>query len=449
MEPNPPTVSKRSQPYAILHLPCSILRARIVVPIRRAPVEDGAVVVAGDRIAAVGRWRSIRRRFSGPITDLGESILLPGLINAHCHLDYTGMAGLFPPTKSFCDWIKSITTEKSCWTYSNFAQSWLAGANMLLRTGTTTVADIEAVPELLPEVWQSTPLRVISFLEMTGVRSRREPETILAEAADKIESLPHGRCVAGLSPHAPYSTTPGLMKHAATVARQRRWRVVTHVAESATEFEMFQHGRGEMFDWLQRSQRDMSDCGGVSPVQQLAKSRLLGPNLLAVHVNHLARGDAELLARKRVSVVHCPRSHDYFRHEAFPRRTLAKAGVNLCLGTDSLATVRKHPRSQLELNLFLEMRAFAAKHPGVPPHQILQMATIHGARALGLAGKAGELVRGAHADLIALPCPKKIADIFEAVLHHAGGIGASMIAGQWAIAPKFMQQPTVIPFPTR
>ena len=423
----------RVQPSSILHPPSSIFRARIVVPIRRAPIEDGAVVIAGQGIAAVGRWRSIRRRFSGPVTDLGDSVLLPGLINAHCHLDYTGMAGLFPPSKSFCDWIKSITTEKSDWTYSDFAKSWLDGAKMLLRTGTTTVADIEAVPQLLPDLWHATPLRVISFLEMTGVRSRREPEAILAEALGKIESLPPGRCAAGLSPHAPYSTTPGLLRHAAAIARRRRWRIVMHVAESATEFEMFKHGRGEMFDWLARSQRDMSDCGRLSPVQHLAKIRLLGPNLLAVHVNYLAPGDAELLARKRVSVVHCPRSHDYFRHEAFPRRTLAKAGVNICLGTDSLATVRKHPRPQLELNMFLEMRAFAVKHPGVPAKQILQMATANGARALGLAGKAGELVRGANADLIALPCHRKVGDIFEAVVHHAGDVSASMISGRWVI----------------
>ena len=428
------------QPPSALNHPL-ILRARVIIPIRRPPIENGAVVVAGERIASVGRWRSICRRFSGPTTDLGDSILLPGLINAHCHLDYTHMAGLFPPVKSFCDWIKSITTEKSCWTFSDFAQSWLEGARMLLRTGTTTVADIEAVPQLLPDVWQATPLRVISFLEMTGVRSRREPEAILADAVNTIESLPSGRCMAGLSPHAPYSTTLGLIKHVAAVARRRRWRIVTHVAESATEFEMFKHSRGEMFDWLRRSQREMSDCGGVSPVQHLAKCGLLGSNLLAAHVNYLAHGDAELLTRKRVSVVHCPRSHDYFRHEAFPRRTLAKAGVNLCLGTDSLATVRKCRHQSAELNLFDEMRVFAVKHPGVSPRQVLQMATVNGARALGLRNRAGELVRGANADLIVLPYSGKVKDIFGAVLHHSGDVSASMIAGRWALTPGLAQQP--------
>jgi len=153
--------------------PPLILRARVLLPVRRPPIDDGAVVVCGDRIAAVGRWRHVRGQHSGPARDLGEQILLPGLVNAHCHLDYTDMAGLFPPRNSFCDWIKLITTEKGLWTYSDFATSWLNGARMLLRTGTTTVGDIEAVHELLPEVWEATPLRVFSFLEMTGVRSRR------------------------------------------------------------------------------------------------------------------------------------------------------------------------------------------------------------------------------------------------------------------------------------
>src|SRR6266516_1763479 len=120
---------------------------------------------------------------------------------------------------------------------------------MLLRSGTTTVGDIEALPELLPEVWDATPLRVISFLEMTGVRSRRDPELILQDALARIEALPHRRCAAALSPHAPYSTPPRLLRLAAAAARQRKLRVATHVAESATEFEMFRHGRGEMFDW--------------------------------------------------------------------------------------------------------------------------------------------------------------------------------------------------------
>jgi aminodeoxyfutalosine deaminase len=412
-----------------------ILRARAVLPIWRPPIEDGAVVVWGGEIAAVGDWRTIRAEYQGTVCDLGDTILMPGLVNAHCHLDYTHMAGLFPPRKSFCDWIKLITTEKAQWTYSDYAESWLDGAKMLLRTGTTTVADIEAVPELLPDVWDATPLRVLSLLEMTGVRSRRNPDAILGDALRTIQSHRHDRCSLGLSPHAPYSTTPRLLRRSAAAARKRKLRVATHVAESATEFEMFQKADGEMFEWLSRNERDMSDCGGISPVQHLARQHLLGPHLMAVHVNYLASGDTRLLAKKNVAVVHCPRSHDYFRHSRFPYRKLATAGVNVSLGTDSLATVRLSRRGRPELNLFLEMQAFANQHQAVPAHKVVQMATQNGARALGLAGQIGEISRNACADLIAIPFTSKRAETNEAVINFSGDVTASMIGGRWAIPP--------------
>jgi cytosine/adenosine deaminase-related metal-dependent hydrolase len=362
--------------------------------------------------------------------------LLPGLVDAHCHLDYTNMAGQFPPPKVFSDWLKVITSAKSQWSYSDYAESWLDGAHMLVRTGTTTVADIEAVPELLPEVWDSTPLRVLSFLEMTGIRSRRAPQAILQEAVDWIDSLKHSRCGAGLSPHAPYSTLPELVRLSARTARKRKWCLTTHVAESLQEFEMFASGRGEMFDWLQRNARDMSDCGLGSPVQHLERCGALGENLLAVHANYLRGKDAALLGKRKVSVVHCPRSHLYFRHGPFPLRQLTRAGVNICLGTDSLASVFKTRRQSIELNLFEEMRALAAAQEGLSPREILDMATINGARALGMKGKIGELSPRAFADLIAIPFSGKVADIYDSVLHHKGNVAASMIEGQWAIAPE-------------
>jgi cytosine/adenosine deaminase-related metal-dependent hydrolase len=163
---------------------------------------------------------------------------------------------------------------------------------------------------------------------------------------------------------------------------------------------------------------------------------LLGENVLAVHVNCLARGDATLLAKNKTHVVHCPRSHDYFKHPKFERERLAAAGVNLCLGTDSLATVRKTGKQKPELDLFAEMRALAEKDQSITPEEILKMATVNAARALGLAGKIGELSAGALADLIAIPFSGPPAKVHEAVLQHTGNITASMIAGRWAIPPK-------------
>lgn len=408
-----------------------ILRARIVLPISRPPIPNGAVRISGNRISEVGEWRQVTDRTTEKVVDLGEVALLPGLVNAHCHLDYTDMAGLFPPPRQFSDWVKALTTTKSEWSYSDYAESWLNGAKMLARTGTTTVGDIEALPDLLPEVWQATPLRVLSFLEMTGVKSRRSPALIVNEAVETIEGLSGGRCQAGLSPHAPYSTVPELLKVAGDVARRKRWRLCTHVSESAQEFEMFVAGRGEMFDWLKRSGRDMSDCGVGTPVQHLARHGILGPNLLAVHVNYLGEGDSDLLSKNGVSVVHCPRSHHYFQHGPFPLQELAEHGANICLGTDSLASVYKIRREIVELDMFAEMRMLAQNHPDVRPESLLQMATINGARALGVNKCIGHLSAGSFADCISVPFSGKLADVCEAVVNHHGEPSASMVDGAW------------------
>jgi len=412
-----------------------LLRARIVVPVSRPLIDDGAVAVSAGRVAWVGRWRDRPPAAGVPVQDLGESVLLPGLVNAHCHLDYTGMAGLLPPPKHFTDWIKSIVALKASWTVEEFAASWREGARMLLRSGTTTVADIEAVPELLPAAWHATPLRVISFRELINLKSREAARELVERCVNDLLGLPGGEGRVGLSPHAPYTATPALLEQAARAAQRRGWRLVTHVAESEEEFAMFRYGQGAMFDWL-KGQRDMSDCGRGSPVQHLEDCVYLGPNVLAVHANYLDRRDASVLAANGVSVVHCPRSHDYFRHLRFPRQELEKAGVNVCLGTDSLASVRKEfGRAPPTLSLFADMQALARAAPELAPETILRMATVNGARALGVDGVAGEIIRGAAADLIALPLGGNARDVFESVIHHGGEVAASMIGGEWAVAP--------------
>ncbi len=392
-----------------------LLRARFVLPIVRPRLDDGVIRVDGNRVVLVGRWPEVVPA-AEEVFDLGAVVVLPGLVNAH--------------------WIKTITAAKGGFSYADFAQAWLRGAQMLVRSGTTTVADIESVPELLPEVWEATPLRVWSFLEMTGVKSRRDPKAIVDEAARKIESLPATRNAAGLSPHAPYSTVPQLLRQSVATARERGWRLATHVAESDLEFEMFAHARGEMFEWLKRNERDMSDCGHGSPVRHLERNGYLGPNLVAAHVNYLDVGDADLLGRREVSVAHCPRSHAFFRHRPFPYQELVAGNVNVCLGTDSLATVARWRDQPLELNLFSEMQAFADANAGISPESILRMATANAARALGMQGRVGELTEGALADLIAVPFNGKPDEVLEAVLHHRGDVVASMIGGEWVMKPK-------------
>ena len=144
-----------------------------------------------------------------------------------------------------------------------------------------------------------------------------------------------------LSPHAPYSTSPELLRLCGEAAREEKLRVAIHVAESEQEFDMFAYAQGGLHDWLKKNGRDNTDCGRGTPVQHLEKAGLLGKNVLAIHANYLDEDDFGLLAKRKASVVHCPRSHLYFGHQPFPLEKLASAKVNICLGTDSLATVTK------------------------------------------------------------------------------------------------------------
>lgn len=396
----------------------------------RPPIADGAVQFVRGRVQAVGRWRDLRPHAVGVVRDLGEVILLPGFVNPHCHLDYTSMAGRIPPPQSFTEWIRNITGLKARWDYAEYAESWLRGAEMLRCHGATTVGDIEAVPELLPDVWSATPLRVRSFLEMTGVRSRRDPELILQEAMARRDALPDGRCRAFLSPHAPYSTPPVLLRRVAEISRQRRWPFSVHVAESAEEFQMFSEACGPMYDWLGRNQREMSDCGGWTPVERLAALGALGPRTIAIHLNYLGPRDARLLRESGTHVVHCPRSHAYFRHRDFEYAMLRDAGLNLCLGTDSLATTRPGSEAPPELSLFAEMESFGRAHPAVGPAEILSLVTVNPARALGLAERAGVLREGAWADLITIPYAGRLAGAAETIVHHHGPVRDVWINGQ-------------------
>ncbi len=413
-----------------------LYRARRVMPMCSPLVEDAGIVVAGGVIRAVGSWGDLKSSHVGRTEDLGDVVVLPGLVNVHAHLDYSGMAGQLPAPRHFPDWIKGILALKADRSYTEYADEWLRGARMLLKHGTTTVLDIEAVPELLPEVWTSTPLRVCSCLELTGVRSGRDPESMVAEAVAWAKGLPVGRCWAGLSPHAPYSTKAALLRHSARVAREQSWLVTTHVAESAEEFDMYMHGRGGMHDWLKLSGRDMSDCGGHSPVAWLAEQGVLHGRFIAVHANYLADGDAELLAEHGVGVAHCPRSHAYFGHAPFGYGLLRKHGVGVALGTDSLASVRCSMRTPAELDMFEEMRAFAVANPGVDPAEILGMVTTEAAGILGRGGELGGLGEGMLADLVVLDLGRENGSVAEAVLQHRGPVRRVMIGGEWVFGEE-------------
>ena len=407
-----------------------LLRARLLVPMNGPPIEDGAVRIADGRVAEAGRWRDL----SGEAVDLGEVVLMPGLVNAHGHLDYTSLAGRISPPASFNDWISAITRLKQEMDEAAWRRSWREGAAQCLRHGTTTLGNIETRPDLLPGLWPEAGLRLLSFLEVIVVRPATDAKQVVTELVEFLKGNAPPMGGVGLSPHAPFTVRPDAMRECVKAAEANGWSLAVHVAESADEDAMFREGQGALYQRLAAVGRDMSDCGGQSPVGLAAEHGALGGQL-AVHGNYLDDEDVRLLAENGASVAHCPRSHEYFEHAEFRFEALREAGVNVCLGTDSLATMRD---GEAELNLFEEMREFCGKHPEVEPEEVVRMATVKGAAALGWQGAAGEISPGAYADLLVLPI--SAGEVFAEIVNCAEEPVGVMVDGTWVALPASSRQ---------
>ncbi len=403
----------------------------MVVPMESPPIENGAMVVHGSRIHSVCCWKDLNSAHRRQVVDLGESVLLPGFVNCHCHLDYTAMSGQIPPPQCFVDWIQNIVAIKSAWSRAQFAESWVAGARMLEQSGVTSVLNIESVPELLPEVWRTTALRFCSCLELINVQSPESAKPLVRAAVQKLrelESLRKNRC--GLSPHALYTASDELLWSARDAARSQSRLLTTHVAESAEEDAMYRFATGPLFDWIQ-TRRQPAHCGEGSPVSILERLGYFRTPVVASHVNYVDPEDERTLAKRNVAVAHCPRSSRYFDHAPFPWRRLRNAGVNIALGTDSLASTPKTEKTNPRLDFFAELACLACQADAPSPHEILQFATMNGAKALCRQNELGQLSPGFLADAVAIPYVGRPETFAEAVVHHQGGVFASMIHGRW------------------
>jgi aminodeoxyfutalosine deaminase len=402
-----------------------VLRSRWVVPVTSAPIENGAVVVEGEQITQVGPWEDIRENRSETVVDLGERILLPGLVNAHCHLDFTMMRHAISPQRTFTEWIQRINALKRSLEDDEYLAAIFRGFSELRKWGTTTVANIESFPELL--LHMPPPLiRTWWFFEMIDIRHRNPTEEMVAGALGFFTSRTGWIGGSGISPHSPYTASPAMFELSGRVAEELDMPVTTHVAESREEWEMFRNNRGELHSFMQKLGRGMQDCAMQrSPLAHLAASAQVTGRWLLAHMNELDASDLEWLAQRpyaaRPSVVHCPGSHRYFQHSPFPFAALTAAGVNVCLGTDSLASTES-------LSLFDEMREFARNHPSTSPEAILALATTNGARALGL--PVGRVAPGALADLIALPFSGQAPDLYEGILTFRQPVDWMMVNGQ-------------------
>lgn len=404
-----------------------ILRAKWVVDRRLQVHRDGTVDTGKEPSPSL--TPTIERRTSNfPQTvDLGDSILLPGLVNAHCHLDYTDMCGKIPPSQNFADWINEINRRKRSWTEADFSRSIVRGLAQALSYGTTTMANWVCSPPTVAALPAGPPIsmRIEWLWEQIALRDVANPKLW-----DEWHSQIAGRSPlwrAGLAPHAPYSCRAEVIRAAAewSAGWQRPWSI--HVAESAEEFAMFHESKGPLFELFHSLGRSMDDCGKTTPfgaIWQIVHES--ETPVLLIHANHLDAADFALLsadvarpASRLVSVVHCPRSHAYFGREKFPLQKFSALGVNVCLGTDSLASNR-------DLSMFAEMGCLVESQPQLRPQEIVSMATLSGARSLGMEREWFQWQ-----DWIAIPAEVGNAeDVWSAIVHFTGKPTWIMVDGQ-------------------
>jgi cytosine/adenosine deaminase-related metal-dependent hydrolase len=388
------------------------LTARWVFPASSPPLDRGTVTVRGEKIEAV-EPHGLRTADE----DLGNVALIPGLVNAHTHLDLSGARGLIPPTDPdhFTDWLKGVIAYRRGRSEADTLADIEAGLAECLRCGTTLIGDIASEGKSWDAV-SAAKTRAVVFHEFIGMSVERAREFWF-----KLQTLgktcpPTPTTRAAVSPHAPYSVRCDQFRSLAW----NGWQMTTHVAESPAEVELVASKSGPFEQFL----RDVGawEPGWVTPsFDWLLWRTRRSPSVLFAHCNYLP-ATAEIWSNQ--SVVYCPRTHAAFGHPPHPFRDFLARGVRVCLGTDSLA-------SNPDLDILAEARFVHAKYPDFPGEQLLKMVTLSGAEALGWADECGSLEPGKSADVVVVPLADVEGDPHELLFANTPGDRRTMWRGEW------------------
>ncbi len=378
------------------------------------------------RISRLEPWQGPPRKLETSVIDWGSAIILPGLINAHTHLELTDLCGRMDPNSSFTSWLASLMTERRRLAKEEYLDSVTRGARMCAASGTTLIGDISATGWSW-EALKPVMVRKVVFEEVTAFQPEKAEETIAA-LTTRLNRVQTDCCLSSsVSPHAPYSVSPELFWAVAEVARQRNVRPAIHVAETNQEVELLVKGTGEFRDFLSNLGVLPKDWQppGLAPIPYLEGLGILEHPALLVHGNYLDEGSMSRILNRNCSIVFCPRSHAFFGHAPHPVRQLLNMGINVALGTDSLA-------SNDSLSILDEMRFLFRSRKDLKCDEIIRMATLNGAVALDFGGVLGRLRRGFWADMTVIGLPENICDrnVESQILEGAGECLATIVQGQ-------------------
>jgi cytosine/adenosine deaminase-related metal-dependent hydrolase len=403
------------------------IRAAWVVPIEGPPIRNGWVVIDRGRVVALGGPRTDDRPPSSDHApdgdrDLGAVALLPGLVNAHTHLELSHLRDEIAPASAFVTWIRGIMAARRQRPDARSVEIMdgiRRGIDEAIACGTALVGDISNTLATF-EPLTASPLAAVVFYELIRFRAP-DPAALVEAAAAEIAALaPSDRVRASLAAHAPYSVAP-LVFRALRKAVDRDGFVPcsVHVSESVEEVEFIQTGGGPWRTLLEElgSWDPAWVPPGVSPVQFLDDAGFLGANVLAVHGVQMTLDDLGRLKARGTTLVTCPRSNGHTGAGAPPLQDFYDAGVRVAVGTDSLA-------SAPDLNVFAELATMRALAPSIPAASLLRSATAEGARALGFDADYGTIEPGKRARLIAVDVPADVDDVEEYLV---GGISPPQI----------------------
>ena len=378
-----------------------IFAASYILPISSPPLAGGAFAVDNGLIVDSGTLEELRKVHAAPVREFPDCAIMPGLVNAHAHLELTHFPswklrkGIDYAPRTYVDWVIQVIKIRRALSHDELVHSVREGIHKSLECGTTTVGDILTDSTLIP-FYQNSPLSGRLYLEAIG-QDPVQCEAVFRSLENTLASFNPGRLLPGISPHAPHTLSARFMRKVSDLARKHFLPTAIHLAESREEMSFLHDSTGRIaellypfagwVDYLPPPRRTTS-------VAYLDSLGALNPATSVVHCVHVTPADAEILKQRGVTAVLCPRSNDRLAVGQAPVSLLKKMGIPLALGTDSLA-------SNDSLSLWDEMRFLRSQFPGtLTPGEVLEMATLGAARALHLQHQVGSLEKGKKADFL-------------------------------------------------
>lgn len=380
----------------------AVYRARWILPVSSEPLSEGAVRVTADGlIDAVGTAEEVPTA-GARVFELGDAIILPGLVNLHVHPELTGLRGRLEDLE-FTRWIETLIDLK----YDVLSpeglrvSTWL-GIAEAVASGVTCLAAPDDAGFLMGAMVESG-LRGRVYREVFGP-SPDQAEEALAEIVAKVEAmrpLQNERVEVGVSPHAPYTVSARLFGRLAQYSATEGLPVCIHAAESEAEERFVREGRGPFAERL-RARKIEVRAKGLSPIHWLSETGILATRPLLVHCVRADGSDIACLADHGASIAHCPISNAKLGHGVAPLADFMEANIAVGLGSDSVASNNRMDILEEGRFAALLQRSVRCEATLMSPEDLLRLATLGGARALGLGDRIGSLQPGKRADLVAV-----------------------------------------------